>query len=315
MRPRGRWPLGDSNGWWCLSYDDEMNDDQLIPLGKGPRPRVVILGVPDRKRVRSELQRLRPAIAEHAEIVVEDLEFSYDFSDTDLDLVIVLGGDGSILQSARQMGTHQVPVLGVNCGRLGFLAALLPDDFLNAWPEVCLGHYSIVDHLMLQTTLIREGETVARQLALNEAAVLGGPPFNILDIDLYADGHLATRYRCDGLIIATPVGSTAHNLSAGGPILRRHLQAVVISPISPHTLTYRPLVDSADTILELMVNEPNESTSIVVDGRILGRLMPGDRVRIERAQQRFQMLSVPGQNDYRALREKLGWGGSVSVKG
>ena len=167
---------------------------------------------------------------------------------------------------------------------------------------------------MLRTTLLREGAIIGEQLALNEAAVLGGPPYNILDIDLYADGHLATRYRCDGLIIATPVGSTAHNLSAGGPILRRDLQAIVISPISPHTLTYRPLVDSADTIVELTVTEPNDSTSIVVDGRILGRLLPGDRVRIERADQRFQMLSVEGQNDYRALREKLGWSGSVSVK-
>ena len=167
---------------------------------------------------------------------------------------------------------------------------------------------------MLQTSLIRGGHVVSQQLALNEAAVLGGPPYRILDIDLFADGALATQYRCDGLIIATPIGSTAHNLSAGGPILRRQLQAIVISPISPHTLTYRPLVDSADTVLELSVAEPNESTSIVVDGRILSRLLPGDRVRIARAEQTFQMLAVSGHDDYRALRDKLGWGGSVPFK-
>ena len=293
-----------------------MTDDQpMTSLGSGDRLRVVILGVPDRQRVRVELERLRPAIAEHADIVAEDLEFAYDFSANQQDLVIVLGGDGSILQSARQMGTNQTPVLGVNCGRLGFLAALLPDDFLSVWPDVCQGRCQVVDHLMLRTSLIRDEQVIAQQLALNEAAVLGGPPYEILNIHLYADGHLATRYRCDGLIIATPIGSTAHNLSAGGPILRRHLQAVVISPISPHTLTYRPLVDSADTVLDLTVSEPNESTSIVVDGRVLGRWMPGDRVRIERAEQRFQMLSVPGHNDYRALREKLGWGGSVRIGG
>lgn len=278
------------------------------------RPRVVILGVPERERVRSELKRLRPAIAEHADIIAEDLSFEYDFSQQEHDLVIVLGGDGSIMQAARQMGKHQAPVLGVNCGRLGFLAALSPNDFLNTWPDVCCGGFEIVDHLMLRTSLIREGSVIAEQSALNEAAVLGGPPYRILDIDLYADGNLATRYRCDGLIIATPVGSTAHNLSAGGPILRRHLQAIVISPISPHTLTYRPLVDSADTQLELTVTEPHESTSIVVDGQILGQLLPGDRVRIERDDLVFQMLSVFGQDDYRALREKLGWGGSVAVK-
>jgi NAD+ kinase len=276
----------------------------------GGRPRVVILGAPDRKRVRSELTRLRPAIAQHADIVAEDLQFAHDFSHSEQDLVIVLGGDGSILQSARQMGHHQTPVLGVNYGRLGFLAALSPDEFLHIWPRICLGEFVVVDHLMLRTSLWRDGVVIAEQQALNEAAVLGGPPYQILDIDLYADGILATRYRCDGLIIATPVGSTAHNLSAGGPILRRHLQAMVISPISPHTLTYRPLVDSADTVLELTVTEPNESTSIVVDGRILSRLLPGDRIRIERAKLSFQMLSVDAHNDYRAFRDKLGWSGS-----
>ena len=275
------------------------------------RPKVVILGAPDRELVRSELTRLRPAIAEHADVVAEDLEFAHDFSTSEQDLVIVLGGDGSILQAARQMGVDQSPVLGINCGRLGFLAALSPVDFLDTWPDVCCGGFDIVDHLMLRTSLYREGDLIADQLALNEAAVLGGPPYRILDIDLYADGVLATRYRCDGLIVATPIGSTAHNLSAGGPILRRSLQAIVISPISPHTLTYRPVVDSADTTLELMVTEPTESTSIVVDGRILGQLLPGDRVRIERADLSFRMLSVEGQNDYRALRDKLGWGGSV----
>ena len=278
------------------------------------RPRVVILGVPGRESVRSELKRLRPAIARHADIVAEDLKFEYEFDEGEQDLVIVLGGDGSILQAARQMGRGQVPVLGINCGRLGFLADLSPDDFLNTWPGLGSGAFEVVEHLMLRTSLLQDGTVAAVQLALNEAAVLGGPPYRILDIDLYADGHLATRYRCDGLIVATPVGSTAHNLSAGGPILRRHLQAIVISPISPHTLTYRPLVDSADTILELTVNEPNESTSIVVDGRILGRMMPGDRVQVERARETFKMLSIKGRDDYRVLRDKLGWGGSVPDK-
>ena len=209
------------------------------------------------------------------------------------------------------MGARQVPVLGINCGRLGFLAALSPDDFLDVWPTICLQGCQVDSHLMLRATMFRDGSEIHTQLALNEVAVLGGPPYSILDIDLYADGHLATRYRCDGLIIATPIGSTAHNLSAGGPILRRNIRAIAISPINPHTLTYRPLVDSADTTLELMVEDPNESTSIVIDGRVMDRLLPGDRVRVEAAEQHFEMLSVPNQNVYRTLREKLGWGGSV----
>ncbi|MFG0263625.1 MAG: NAD(+)/NADH kinase, partial [Rhodopirellula sp. JB055] len=196
----------------------------------------------------------------------------------------------------------------------GFLAALSPEDFLGAWPKVCHGNFSIIRHLMLEVQLVRDGQVIAQSMALNEAAILNGPPFAILDIDMYADEELATQYRCDGLIVATPVGSTAHNLSAGGPILRRQLQAIVISPISPHTLTYRPLVDSADTRLELAVTEPNESTSIVVDGRILGQLKSGDRVRVHRAPVSFEMLRVPGQNDYHTLREKLGWSGRLALR-
>jgi NAD+ kinase len=164
---------------------------------------------------------------------------------------------------------------------------------------------------MLRVALVRGGQVVAQQLALNEAAILGGPPYNLLEIDLYADGTLATTYRCDGLIVSTPVGSTAHNLSAGGPILRKHLRAIVIQPISPHTLTYRPLVDSADTELEILVARPNQSTSIVIDGRVLSPIHRGDRIQIRASGHRFRLLSVPGQNEYRTLREKLGWGGSV----
>lgn len=250
-------------------------------------------------------------ITGHADIVVEDLKFECDFSTMDLDLVIVLGGDGSILQSARQLAGHEVPVLGVNCGTLGFLAALSVDDFLDVWPDVCRGGFSIADHLMLRVGHQRRGEEIAHQQALNEAAILGGPPYSIMEIDLYADETLATTYRCDGLIVSTPVGSTAYNLSAGGPILRKHLRAVVIQPISPHTLTYRPLVDSADTKLEMVVARPGESTSVVADGRILGHIERGDRITVQASDHRFRMLTVLGQNEYRTLREKLGWGGSV----
>jgi len=275
------------------------------------RPKVAILGAPNRPRVLSALEHLRPAISIHGDIVIEDLEFAYDFSDSEADLVIVLGGDGSILQSARQLAGRQIPVLGVNCGTLGFLAALSPDDFLGVWPEVSCGGFSIVDYLMLCVAHIRGGKELVHQLALNEVAILGGPPYQIMEIDLYADQTLATTYRCDGLIVSTPVGSTAYNLSAGGPIVRKHLRAMIIQPISPHTLTYRPLVDSAETHLELVVARPTPSTSVVADGRVLGQIMRGDRISIRAADHSFRMLNVPGQNEYRTLREKLGWGGSV----
>ena len=122
-----------------------------------------------------------------------------------------------------------------------------------------------------------------------------------------------TTYSCDGLIVSTPVGSTAHCLAAGGPILPKNLQAFVVLPLNPHTLTMRPVVDSADRVYELEVERPNEGTSLVVDGRVLGRLQPGDRVRVERSEARFKLVSDPSHTYYRALREKLGWGGRLKL--
>lgn len=278
------------------------------------RPRVAIVGAPDRARVDAELARIEPMIADAADLEVVDLDFSFDFRQAELDLVIVLGGDGTILQTARQMGTNQLPVLAINCGTLGFLASLSPDDFLDTWPRICAGDFDTVSHLMLRCSLVREGSIVADSLGLNEAAVLGGPPYRVQNIDLFVDGHLATTYVADGLLISTPVGSTAYNLSAGGPILRKNLQAFVISPLNAHTLTYRPVVDSADCVFELTLADPSPSSSIVVDGRILGTIHSGDRIRIQRAESAFQMISVPGHNDYRTLRDKLGWGGNALRK-
>jgi NAD+ kinase len=166
---------------------------------------------------------------------------------------------------------------------------------------------------MFECTHLRAGKPLCNVLGLNEASVLAGPPFTMLDVQLYVDGELVTTYSCDGLIVSTPIGSTAHNLSAGGPILRNNLQAFVVSPISPHTLTNRPVVDSADRTIEIAVSRPNEGTSLIVDGRVLGTLEPDDRVRIVRSDAMFQTVEVRGQSYYRTLREKLGWGGQLKL--
>ncbi len=146
-------------------------------------------------------------------------------------------------------------------------------------------------------------------MGLNEIAVRTGPPFLLMDIHLYVDSELVTTYSGDGLILSTPVGSTAYSLSAGGPILRKDLDAMVITPVSPHTLTMRPVVDSADRVYEMEVVEPHPETSAVVDGRVLCRLQRGDRIRVTRAPVRFRLVAPPGHSYYRTLREKLNWGG------
>jgi NAD+ kinase len=283
-------------------------------------PRAIILADGSRPGTRDTLDRLRPTIERHLRIVAESLDFCESplrgtgadgVKQCDVDLAIVFGGDGSILRAARQMGYHQRPVLGVNLGKLGFLAALQPEELAGALPEIAAGRHRVVEHLMFECSVIRDGQPLFTALGLNEASVLAGPPFKMVDVQLYVDGELVTTYSCDGLIVSTPVGSTAHNLSAGGPILRKDLQAFVISPICPHTLTNRPIVDSADRTIELAVPRPNEGTSLMVDGQVLATLEAGDRVRIERSAAVFQMVEVPGQSYYRTLRDKLGWGGQL----
>jgi NAD+ kinase len=204
-------------------------------------------------------------------------------------------------------------VLGVNLGKLGFLADTQPDELPDALAKIRGGRFELVSHLMMRCEVLRKGETLHDELGLNELAVLSGPPFPMQYIDLYVDGQLATSYSCDGMIVSTPVGSTAHNLSAGGPILRKDLEAFVISPINPHTLTVRPVVDSAGRVYELVVRRPTSTTSAVLDGQVLGVLGPEDRVRIARAKPVFRMVQVAGQDYYHTLREKLGWRGDFRM--
>ena len=279
-------------------------------------PRVMILADGSRPQFLAAVDRLRATVEKHFDVVHVTLDLDDGLEDVEADLAIVFGGDGSILRAARMMGHHQRPVLGVNLGKLGFLAALQPEHLDEALPHITADKHQIIKQLMFECTLERAPRAGASPppptiLGLNEAEVLAGPPFALVDIQLYVDGELVTTYSCDGLIVSTPVGSTAHNLSAGGPILRNNLQAFVFSPISPHTLTNRPVVESADRTIEMVVPQPNEGTTLVVDGRVVATLGPDDRVRIVRSKATFQLVHVPGQSYYRTLREKLGWGGQL----
>ena len=232
-------------------------------------------------------------------------------SEVEADVAVVFGGDGSILRAAHQMGHRQLPMSAVNRGKLGFLADVPPAELINVLRQFAAGKLNVIEHLMFECRIFRGVQLIHRQLGLNEVAVQTGPPFRIMGVDLYVDSELVTTYSCDGLIVSTPVGSTAHSLSAGGPILRKYLQAFVFTPISPHTLTNRPVVDSADRVYEMVVANPTERTSVVVDGHVLCELEPGDRVRVERAKPQFKLIAVAGHSYYRTLREKLGWGGRL----
>jgi NAD+ kinase len=277
--------------------------------------RVILLGFGQRPGVLEGAERLRPEIARYAEVVASDFTGAQDLSGVEADLAIVLGGDGSILRAAHQMGTRQRPVLAVNLGRLGFLADLSPEELPAVLQEIAAKGLAgrVAEHLMFQCRVTRGEQVLCERLGLNEVAVQTGPSFAVIDLDLYVDAELVTTYSCDGLILSTPVGSTGHSLSAGGPILRKELQAFVISPISAHTLTNRPVVDSADRVYEMVVAKAGAGTAVVVDGRVACCVEPKDRVRVQKAAVRFKMVMARGHSYYRTLREKLGWGGQIHL--
>jgi NAD+ kinase len=274
-------------------------------------PRAIVLGAAGRPEVYDQAERLISEIESLVEVVKSDFTGNQDVSNVEADLAIVLGGDGSILRAARQMGHNQLPVLAVNLGRLGFLANISPDELPEVLKDYQNGLLAVAEHLMFECSLVQQGKEILRQLGLNEVAVLAGTPFSLININLYVDSELATTYSCDGLMISTPVGSTGHCLSAGGPILRQTMRAFVIMPISPHTLTNRPVIDTADRVYELEVPQPNAGTTAVADGRVMCRLQPGDRIRVEQSAAKFKLITGKGHGYYRTLRDKLGWGGQL----
>ena len=231
--------------------------------------RVFVLGQEAKPGVAQEAERLLPFLREHCDVALVDLKQELDLSSYQADLALVLGGDGSILRAARQMAYQQVPVLGINLGKLGFLADLTPDIVRTSFPQVVRGEFRTTCHLMFECLVEPAGqaEPLPVYLGLNEVVVHAGPPFHLIDLDLVVDGETVSRFSGDGLILSTPVGSTGHNLSAGGPILGQELTAFVVTPICPHTLTNRPVVDSADKVYTIVVRRSGDGTALIIDGQ------------------------------------------------
>jgi len=221
-------------------------------------------------------------------------------------LVIVLGGDGTLLRAATLCAPMGLPLVGVNVGRLGFLTAIEVTDLYPELREVLAGNYRIEKRMMLEATIERGGRPHASYLALNDVVIAKGPFARVVNIVAYADDARLDTYRADGLIVSTPTGSTAYALSAGGPVLAPELDVMVVTPICPHSLATRPLVLGGDRTLRVAVASPHLETFVTVDGHRGEPIVPGDTVRVSRSPVVTRLVRRQSHDFYHLLRSKLG---------
>jgi NAD+ kinase len=224
-----------------------------------------------------------------------------------VDLLIVLGGDGTLLSMARAVGDLGVPILGVNLGGLGFLTATTLDEMLPALETLLAGGMTIEERMMLSASLRRDGQAVGDYIALNDVVITKSAMSRIIDLSVTVGGRHAISYRADGLIISTPTGSTAYNLSAGGPILFPTMDAVVLTPIAPHTLSNRPIVVPGAQRIEVTL-QVEQDVMLTMDGQVGVPLREGDLVEVEKAAARIRLVRFPQKDFFSVLRTKLKWG-------
>src|SRR5215467_10599110 len=225
------------------------------------------------------------------------------------DLVIAVGGDGTLLYAARLVARHQVPLVGVNRGRLGFLTDVMPQDMLQSVDAALAGELEADQRPLLCARLHRAGGTVAESFALNDVVMQKHDTGRTLDFETRIDGTYVNTHDGDGIIVASPTGSTAYALSCNGPIIEPDLPALVIVPICAHTLSDRPIVVAGTSVVEVaLLERPDTHAHVTCDGAVLGAIAPGDRLEVTTARERAMLLHPAGHDYYKLLRSKLHWG-------
>lgn len=225
------------------------------------------------------------------------------------DLAITIGGDGTLLRAARLLADHDVPLLGINRGRLGFLADIPADSFENHLAQILDGHFVEDERIQLHCQVDREGSMVLESGAFNDVIIQKWNIAKLIELKTYVNGALVHSQRADGMIVASPTGSTAYALSGGGPILHPSLDALVLVPICPHTLSNRPIVIDGNSKVEIIVGTPEiDHASLTCDGEITCQLQTGDRVTIWKKDKRIRLIHPPDHDPFGILRAKLHWG-------
>jgi NAD+ kinase len=224
------------------------------------------------------------------------------------EMIIVLGGDGTLLSVARQVWNKSIPILGVNLGGLGFLTEITLDELYPVLERVVRDDFEINEREALNAGVIRRGEKVAEFIVLNDAVINKGALARIIDLETTINGEYLSTFRSDGLIISTPTGSTAYNLSAGGPIVYPSLHTIIITPICPHTLTIRPIIIPDDVKIRALLKSRNEEVILTLDGQQGFTLEFEDVVEVGKAEGRILLIKSPYRHYFELLREKLKWG-------
>jgi NAD+ kinase len=225
-----------------------------------------------------------------------------------VEMVIVLGGDGTLLSVARLVGVHEVPILGVNLGGLGFLTEITLEELYRVLERVIQGDFITDERVVLNAAVIRRGERMAEFIVLNDAVINKGALARIIDLETTINEEYLTTFKSDGLIISTPTGSTAYNLSAGGPIVYPSLHCIIITPICSHTLTNRPIVIPDDVEIRAILKTKQQEVILTLDGQQGFSLEFEDVVEVRKAEGRILLIKSPYRHYFEVLREKLKWG-------
>ena len=289
--------------------------------------RIGLLSSIDAQEVKQSIQKLdlflqaqgREVVYEHntAQLVEWPVKTSLHINEflNAIDLVVVIGGDGSILSACRKIASSDVPLLGINLGRLGFLTDITPDEIEDRVSPVLAGEFKQTERFMLNTSISRNGKEIGSGTALNDVVLHPGMSVRMMEFELYVDGEFVYSQRSDGLIVATPTGSTAYALSAGGPLICPELDAMVCVPLNPHTLSSRPIVLDGNSEIEIKVNSKHElHPSVTCDGQDDLITEPGDTIRIVKHRHAISLIHPKDNNFYKVSRSKLGWGRRLGVK-
>ncbi len=258
-------------------------------------------------KIRAWLEKEK-GVRVHWDQTEESSKYEVGTTTEPLDLVVVLGGDGTLLKAARLYGHLDAPILGVNLGGLGFLTEISMDEFRLLFDGILQGDYQTENRMVLTAGIIRAGEAHPVIPFLNDVVINKGALARIIDLETSIGGQFVTSYRGDGLIVATPTGSTAYNLSAGGPILHPSLKTILITPICPFTLTNRPIILQDDAVIDIRLGSKASEVWLTFDGQVGYPLEAEDLVRVQKAGKTIRLIKTPFKNYFEILRTKLKWG-------